>query len=92
MNNGASVPVDGPETPGSSGSAEMTKPLRKPGVMSSRRFLPVMSGASMGIVMAVMVPRFWYLWMPAGWGVGLAISTSSTSSGASRPSEAAENE
>jgi len=55
VNNENSMSVDGPETPGSSESAETVKILKQPGVMSSRWFLPVVLGASMGIVMAVMM-------------------------------------
>ena len=96
MNNENSMSVDGPETPGSSESAETVKILKQPGVMSSRWFLPVVLGASMGIVMAVMMavmmPKLWYLWMSVGWGMGFAIGTSLRSSEASRPSEAAVSE
>ena len=96
MNNENSMSVDGPETPGSSESAEKMKTLKKPGVMSSRWFLPVVLGASMGIVMAVMMavmmPKLWYLWMSVGWGMGFAIGTSLRSSEASKPSEVAVSE
>ena len=75
MNNENSMSVDGPETPGSSESAETAKTLKQPGVMSSRWFLPVVLGASMGIVMAVMMTVMMLkLWLPVdARGVGYGI-------------------
>ena len=55
-------------------------------------FWPMIYGSMLGVAMGVAAPGPWFLWLPVGWAMGLALGTAFKTGGDSESSEGAEDE
>ena len=55
-------------------------------------FWPMIYGSMLGVAMGVAAPGPWFVWLPVGWAMGLALGTAFKTSEDSESSEKAERE
>lgn len=55
-------------------------------------FWPMIHGSMLGVAMGVAAPGPWFVWLPVGWAMGLALGTAFKTSEDSESSEKAERE
>ena len=68
---------------------EAFKPAQGP---ATPWFWPMIYGSMLGVAMGVAAPGPWFLWLPVGWSMGLALGTAFKTSGDSESSEGTEGE
>ena len=68
---------------------EAFKPAQGP---ATPWFWPMIYGSMLGGAMGVAAPGPWFLWLPVGWSMGLALGTAFKMSGDSESSEGTEGE
>lgn len=68
---------------------EVFKPAQGP---ATPWFWPMIYGSMLGVAMGVAAPGPWFLWLPVGWSMGLALGTAFKTSGDSESSEGTEGE
>ena len=68
---------------------EAFKPAQGP---ATPWFWPMIYGSMLGVAMGVAAPGPWFLWLPVGWSMGLALGTAFKTSGDSEYSEGTEVE
>ena len=68
---------------------EAFKPAQGP---ATPWFWPMIYGSMLGVAMSVAAPGPWFLWLPVGWSMGLALGTAFKTSGDSESSEGTEGE
>ena len=68
---------------------EAFKPAQGPATLW---FWPMIYGYMLGVAMGVAAPGPWFLWLPVGWAMGLALGTAFKTGGDSESSEGAEDE
>ena len=68
---------------------EAFKPAQGP---ATPWFWPMIYGSMLGVAMGVAAPGPWFLWLPVGWSMGLALGTAFKTSGDLESSEGTEGE
>ena len=68
---------------------EAFKPAQGP---ATPWFWPMIYGSMLGVAMGVAAPGPWFLWLPVGWAMGLALGTAFKTREDSESSEKAERE
>jgi len=68
---------------------EAFKPAQGP---ATPWFWPMIYGSMLGVAMGVAAPGPWFLWLPVGWAIGLALGTAFKTREDSKSSEGTEDE
>ena len=68
---------------------EAFKPAQGP---ATPWFWPMIYGSMLGVAMGVAAPGPWFLWLPVGWAMGLALGTAFKAREDSESSEGTEDE